>query len=231
MRRGDDDFHALAEQRAEAGAGFHDRIPVLGGLVAAPVEGAEIVDHREVRGGGEVGQAQPGAGDPAAVVEEIVDIIEVVVGDLHRLAQDAGVGRAVGDEALAHPLVHQRLDHFAEQFFVEPVRQPADLGAGDAVAVDHRHAVDRLVEIFADRLASDQHRACCLVDQHRGLAGGVQIDKFVAPLPRIFAHQLMRYAFLAKHQPDLAREGTKRELEQLPHGGAALARMRAASRR
>ena len=59
---------------------------------------------------------------------------------------------------------------------------------------------------------------------HRRLAGGVQVDELVAPLPRIFAHQLVRDALLGEHQADLAREGAERELEQLPHGAAALAR-------
>src|SRR5687767_4618739 len=54
MRGRDDHFHPLAEQRAEAGPRLHDRVPVLGLLVAAPVERAEVIDHRQMRGGGEV---------------------------------------------------------------------------------------------------------------------------------------------------------------------------------
>ena len=53
----DDHFHPLAEQRAEAGPRLHHRVPVLGLLVPAPVERAEIVDHAQVRGRGEVGEA------------------------------------------------------------------------------------------------------------------------------------------------------------------------------
>ena len=215
---GDDHFHPLAQQRAKAGARFHHRIPVLGLLVPAPVERAEIIDDRQMRRRGEVDQAQARPRQPAAMVEQIVHVIEMAVGDPHRLAQHAGIGRFAAHQPFAHPLVHQRLDHFAEQFFVEPFGQPADFGAGDRIAVDHRHLVDRLVEIFDDRLAPDQRDPRRAVDQHRGFAGGIEVDILVAPLPRIFAHQLMRHALFAEHEADLARERTKRELEQLPHG-------------
>ena len=43
VRWRDDHFHPLAEQRPEAGARLHHRVPVLGLLVSAPVERAEIV--------------------------------------------------------------------------------------------------------------------------------------------------------------------------------------------
>ena len=49
-----------------------------------------------MRGRGEVGEAEAGAGDPAAVVEQIVHIVEVAVGDPHRLAQHPRIGRIRG---------------------------------------------------------------------------------------------------------------------------------------
>ena len=185
----------------------------------APIERAKIVDDRELRGGGEVGQAQPCPGDPAAMIEQIVKIVEVAVGDLHCFAQHAGVGGFLADQALAHAFVHQRLDHLAKQLVVEPLGEAADFGAGGGVAVQHGRLVDGLVEIFDDRLAADQRQAEVGFDQHRGLARRIEVDELVAPLPRIFAHQFMRDALFAKHEPDLAREGAQRELEQLPHGG------------
>ena len=60
------------------GPRLHHRVPVLGLLVPAPVERAEIVDHAQVRGGGEVGEAQPRPGEPAAVVEQIIEIVEML---------------------------------------------------------------------------------------------------------------------------------------------------------
>ena len=152
------------------------------------------------------------------MVEQVIEIVEVPVGDLHRLAKHCRIGTFATDQPLAHPLVHQRLDHFAKQFLVEPLGQPADLGTHRRIAVEHRRLVDRLVEIFADRLASDQGQAKLGLDQHRGLARRIEVHELVASLPRIFAHQFMRHALLAEHQANLARKGTERELEQLPHG-------------
>src|SRR6476661_1537569 len=43
-----DHLHPLAEQRPEAGPRFHHRVPVLRLLVPAPIERAEIIDHRQV---------------------------------------------------------------------------------------------------------------------------------------------------------------------------------------
>ena len=53
--------------------------------------------------------------------------------------------------------------------------------------------------------------------------GRVQVDELVALLPRVLAHQLMADALLGEDQADLARKGAERELEELPHGAAALA--------
>ena len=47
---------------------------------------------------------------------------------------------------------------------------------------------------------------------------GIEVHELVAPLPRIFAHQLVADALFGEDQADLARKGTERELEQLPHG-------------
>ena len=53
----DDDLHPLGEQRPKARPRLHHRVPVLGLLVPAPVERAEIIDHAEMRGGREIGEA------------------------------------------------------------------------------------------------------------------------------------------------------------------------------
>ncbi len=91
--------------------------------------------------------------------------------------------------------------------------------------MDHGHAVDRLVEIFDDRLRPDQGDALVRIDHHRSLARGVQVDELVAFLPGILAHQLVADALLREDQADLARKGAQRELEELPHGVGALARV------
>jgi hypothetical protein len=89
--------------------------------------------------------------------------------------------------------------------------------------VDHRHAVDRLVEIFDDRLRSDQGCSLVRFDNNRRFAGGIEIDELVALLPRVLANELMADSLLGQDEPDLAGKGAERELEELPQGRAALA--------
>src|SRR5260221_10120341 len=97
------------------------------------------------------------------------------------------------------------------------------------MAVDHGHAVDGLVEIFDDRLRADEGDRLVGLDHHRSFTSGVQVHELVSALPRIFAHQLMADAFLGEDEPDLARKGAEGELEELPHGAAALAAKAGAS--
>src|SRR5690606_18131941 len=69
-----------------------------------------------------------------------------------------------------------------------------------------------------------------LIDHHRGAARRVQIDEFVAPLPRRFAHQFVTHALFAQQKADLARKGTERELIELPHASGIAAAGRHAQR-
>ena len=87
--------------------------------------------------------------------------------------------------------------------------------------MDHRHSVDGLIEIFDDRLRPDQGDALVGVDHDRRFAGGVEVDELVAALPRVLAHQLRGDSLLGQDEPDLARKGTQRELEELPHGAGS----------
>ena len=152
------------------------------------------------------------------MVDQIVDIVEMVVRRLHRLAQRAAVGGLAVDDALLHPLEQQRARHLVKEILVEPRDQTADLGTLRGGAVDHRLALDRLLEIFGDRIAVDQHLPATLVDHHRGAAGGVEVDELVAPLPRRLAQQFIADPLFAQQKPDLAGKGTKRKLIELPHG-------------
>ena len=79
----DDHLHPLGQQRAEAGPRLHHRVPVFRLLVPAPVERAEIVNDAEMRGGGEISEAEARSGEPAAVVEEVIEIVEVLGRDPH----------------------------------------------------------------------------------------------------------------------------------------------------
>src|SRR3546814_14338215 len=88
MRGGSDHLHALAKEGAEARPRLHHRIPIGGLLVSAPVDAAEIVGAREMRGSGEVGQDQHGYRQPTPVVEQMVERVEMIVGNLPLLAKD-----------------------------------------------------------------------------------------------------------------------------------------------
>ena len=70
---------------------------------------------------------------------------------------------------------------------------------------------------------ADQRRPRLAVDQDRRFAGGIEVDELVPLLPWVLAHQLMPHALLGEDEANLAGKGAERELEELPHGGAALA--------
>ena len=176
-------------------------------LVPAPVERAEIVDHAQVCGGGKIGEAQARPSQPPPVVQQIIDIIEMLGRGPHRLAQNPRVGAFPVDQALAHPFVHQGLDRFAIELGVEPFGHPPDFRPERAIAVDHRHPVDRLVEIFDDRLRTDQGDALVGLDHHRRLARRVQVDELVPLLPRVLPHQLWPTPFSASTSRTFLEKG------------------------
>ena len=166
----------------------------------------------------EVGEAHRCAGEPGAVVDQIVDIIEMLVRGLHRLAQRAGIGGLAVDDALLHPLEEQRPGNLEIEILVEPGDEAADLGAIGGGAVDHRCALDRFLKVFADRPAVAQGQPALRVVQHRHPARRVEVEKFVARFPRVFTPQLVADALLGHQQTQLAAEGAQGELEELPHG-------------
>ncbi|PAV69805.1 hypothetical protein WR25_10464 [Diploscapter pachys] len=86
MRRRADQFHPLGQQRAEAGAALEAAIPARGLIMPLPVDAAEIVRHRDLRGGGKVGEAHRRAAQPVAVIEQVIGVIEMADRRLHRLA-------------------------------------------------------------------------------------------------------------------------------------------------
>ena len=174
--------------------------------MARPVDPAKIVRDRDLRSGGKVSQAHRRTGQPGAVIDQIVDVIKVLMRQLHRFAQGAGIGRLTHDQPLLHPFVHQRAGDIAIEILIEQRDQTADFGAVGGGAVDHRVLVDRFLEIFADRPAINQGHRLGRIMQHRSASGGVQIAEFVAPFPRVLAQQFIADALLAEQQTDLAAE-------------------------
>src|SRR5437763_10212009 len=147
----------------------------------------------------------------------------------HRFAQDTRVGALAIDEALSHSLVHQRLDRLPIKLDIEPFGHAPDLGAKRGIAVDHRHSIHGLIKIFDHWLRADKIDPLVRLNHHRSFTGGVQVHELVAAFPRVLAHQFMADTLLGEDQADLARKGAERELEELPHGAAALAAKAGAS--
>ena len=113
-----------------------------------PVNAAEIVSHRNLCGRGKIGHAHDRAGQPCTVVNQVIDIIEMPVGQLHGFTQYFGLRRLPVDQTLFHPFVQKRLRHIAIKLFVKPRDQPACFGAILRSARDHRIGGNGFIDIF-----------------------------------------------------------------------------------
>ena len=126
---------------------------------------------------------------------------------LHRLAQHARIGWLAKHEPLFHPFMQQGTGHVGIKVLVEQRDQPAYLRALQRGAVDHRIAIDRFLEEFADRLAVGKAGIARPIMEHGGAACGVEMPELVAPLPRMLTHQFIGDVLLAHQQAQLAAEG------------------------
>ena len=68
----------IGQDRAKARARFDSRVPFLGRFVCIPGNVAQIIEARQLRGGGDVGDREMIAGEPAPALDEVPEIIEVV---------------------------------------------------------------------------------------------------------------------------------------------------------
>ena len=82
------------------------------------------------------------------MVNQVIDIIEMPVGQLHGFTQYFGLGRLPVDQTLFHPFVQKRLRYIAIKLFVKPCDQPACFGAILRSARDHRIGGDGFIDIF-----------------------------------------------------------------------------------
>src|SRR3546814_2161729 len=69
-----------------------------------------------------VREAHCRAAHPVPMVEQVVHIIHMRVGALHRLPQYASVRRGAIDKALAHTLMQHGGDHVTIEILIEPGR-------------------------------------------------------------------------------------------------------------
>ena len=184
-----------------------------------PVDTAQIVGDRNLRCGRQIPHAHRRTCHPCAVIDQVIDIIEVAIGKLHSLTQHLAVGRLPVDQSLLHTFVQQRLGDITIKLLVEPRDQPPDFGAIRCRAADHRVGRNGLIDIFADRDRVRQSDVTFRVAHHRRPSGRVHMQKVVALLPRVFANEAVGDAFFPEQQTNFARKGTKRILMEMPHIG------------
>ena len=151
------------------------------------------------------------------MIGQPVEIVEMRVRQLHRFADDPRVGRLAQHQSLLHPFVQQRHGDVAEKVFFEQRDQPANLGAGECRAVDHRRAVDRLFEEFADRGRVAQDDALLGLLDHRHAACVVHVEEVVVSLPRVEPLEAEGHALFAQQDAYLAAERAEGELVDGPH--------------
>ena len=172
---------ATASRTRSASSGRKDgrdlmrRVPVARGRVVGPVDLAQIVEHRQRRGRGEVGIGKPRAGQPVARAGQPVGVFQVLADIGTRRADDApNSGEpppcALGIMRLQHALAHQMAGHVGLGLVEIPVDEAADFGPfhrvfGHQPALAHQRPA-RLVDIFGDHRRPHDRRVA-LGQQHR----------------------------------------------------------------
>src|SRR4029077_19134649 len=74
LRRGDT-RNVVGEYRAKARARLDPRVPFFGRLVRIPGHIAEIIEARQVSGGGNVGDREMIAGKPTPALDEVSQVV------------------------------------------------------------------------------------------------------------------------------------------------------------
>ena len=177
---------------------------------------AEIVEHRQVGAGGDVGQADVLPGQPVALLEQVADVGEmgVQVGDAdpHR----GGVRRlAVGDE-FEHLLAPDQVGHLAQELLIEPRHQAPHLGPIDRIHAEQPPLRPGLLQIFADHGAVDDRPV--MIEQHGHLGRRIERGHLLALPPGLDRLEARLQLLFAQQDAHLARERIEREMEQAQHG-------------
>src|SRR3546814_21162024 len=105
MRGRADDLHPLGEQRLEARPAIELAIPARRRLVPLPVDSAEIIGDRDLRGGGTIGERHRRAAEPGAVLEQVYGVIEMLGSSLKLLGKRTGVGGGRMEGTLVTPQI------------------------------------------------------------------------------------------------------------------------------
>src|SRR5271163_2576919 len=130
----------------------------------------------------------------------------------HRVHVRAAAALRRAHEALVDLLPHQPLARLIEELDVEPVRQPASLGAVQRI-VRHQPALaeakaPRLIEIFGDDRSARQTRRVVL-DHDRRRAFGSDHQELPTPVPRPFLDERRLDSHFAKDEADETGMRTK----------------------
>ena len=216
MRRRRNAGHVVGEDRPEARARLDPRIPFLGGLVCLPRHVAEIVEARQLGRGGDVGDREMVAGQPAPALDEIPDVVEVVRQVGMPGADRLRIRLSLAEIALHHLLAEQVLGDLEVHLDVEPGGQAPHFGPVDRVDADQDLLAIDLVEIFDDRRRVGEHGPVRL-DQHRHLAGRVEGEEFRPPFPDLLRLQREVEVLLSQHDAHLARAGREPEVIEDAH--------------
>ena len=175
----------------------------------------------------EVGVGQPVAGQPVARLDQVADVAQMIaqIGARrsHRLHVRAAAAVLGAHEALVDLFPDEPLARFVEELDVEPVHQPARLGAPGRIVGQKPTVAEaepaRLVEIFGDDLGARQDGAIVL-DHHRRRAFRRHQQKFAPPLPGPLLDQLRLDSHFAEREADEARMRAKGVMVKRDHDDA-----------
>ena len=135
--------HRLDEECAERGPRLHAGIPVLRLLARAPGDVARVVERRKLGGGGEIGERDLLAAEPAARFRQHADLGHP---GLQRIEADAQT-RAIGIEP-PHALWQDPLRDLHLEMMEEGGREAAHFGARNRALGHQRIAGARLLQIL-----------------------------------------------------------------------------------
>src|SRR5690606_33863711 len=130
---------------------------------------------------------------PAPMVRQKADVAKMIAEVGANGAQDLEVRHMRGASNAAEVLLMQQIaNDFTVKLSVEPVDEPPHFGPLLAVAWKQRHRtpIDRVLGIFLCQVlgnsvgTADEHAIAEL--EHRQLAGGIEGQELLPPLPRLF---------------------------------------------
>ena len=101
------------------------------------------------------------------------------------------------DNPFAHPLMQQWRSHIAVKLLIEPGNEPADFSAIGRGSTDKGNLVADFLDIFADRHRIRQVQTTRLILHHRRTSRRIDMQKFIAVIPRIFAFKAVGNSFFA----------------------------------